>query len=148
MPTRRQLLAATGGIVGLAGAHGLTDSDPTTTITVAGETIPAAYAISQLQKRRGHMFRPVKPDYALVFPWDSSKLRGFHMKFVPFPLEVIWVVDNTVEHTETLDAWSGTATASADTVIELPVGLVDVEEEDTIVESSKRQLKSENRESA
>lgn len=75
------------------------------------------------KKVRGLMFRRSIPaDYALVFPFNSMGRRSVHMLFVRFPLEVIWLRDNTVEQIKTLQPWIGFGIAKADTLIELPAG--------------------------
>ncbi len=72
---------------------------------------------------RGLMFRRSIPeDYALVFRFSGVGSRDVHMLFVPFDLDVLWLVDGTVEQTARLDSWTGMAKADADTLIELPAG--------------------------
>lgn len=71
----------------------------------------------------GLMFRRSVPDdYALVFPFSDVSKRGLHMVFVPFDIDAIWLVDDTVKATKRLDAWTGYGRAAADTVIEMPAG--------------------------
>lgn len=104
-------------------------------IHLSDSTIPAEIATSTLAKMRGHMFRTNPPEEPLVFKFESPKRRGIHMLFVPFPLDVIWVVDGTVIRSETLSAWTGIGMARADTIVELPAGTVDVEVGDSITVS-------------
>jgi len=52
---------------------------------------------------------------------------SLHMIGVPFELEALFVVDDTIDRVADLAPWTGTAVAKADTVIEVPPGLVDVE---------------------
>ena len=82
----------------------------------------------------GLMFRRSVPDdYALVFPFSGVSKRGLHMVFVPFDIDVIGLVDGTVEATKRLRAWRGYGRETADTVIELPAGAaVDVSPGDTV----------------
>lgn len=69
------------------------------------------------------MFRRSIPnDFALLFRFSAIKTRSIHMLFVPFPLDVIWLVDREVVRTTTLRPWIGIAWEEADTVIELPSG--------------------------
>ncbi len=78
-------------------------------------------ADSLIAKARGLMFRRSIPeDYALVFPFDTPERRSVHMVFVPFPITVVWLVDERVERVERLPAWTGLAWGRADTLIELP----------------------------
>lgn len=80
-------------------------------------------ADSTLSRARGLMFRRSVPDdYALVFTFDGVARRDVHMLFVPFPLDVLWLIDGTVERVERLRPWIGLASARADTLIELPAG--------------------------
>ncbi|NHN57700.1 DUF192 domain-containing protein [Halorussus rarus] len=83
-------------------------------------------ADSFLSRARGLMFRRSIPDdYALVFRFDGAAVRDVHMVFVPFPLDVLWIVDDEVVRTEQLSAWTGLAEAEADRLIELPAGSAD-----------------------
>lgn len=83
-------------------------------------------ADSTLAQMRGLMFRRSIPDdYALVFRFDATEPRDVHMLFVPFPLDVLWLVDDEVQRTERLSAWTGIAKADADTLVELPAGAAD-----------------------
>ena len=76
-----------------------------------------------LSRARGLMFRRSIPsDYGLVFEFDAPARRDVHMVFVPFPIDVLWLVDDAVEHVETLSAWTGLAAADADRLVELPAG--------------------------
>ncbi|MEZ3116395.1 DUF192 domain-containing protein [Halobaculum sp. MBLA0147] len=79
-----------------------------------------------LQQALGLMFRRSIPDdYALVFPFDGVGRRDTHMVFVPFPIDVVWLVDGEVEAVRELRPWRGLAAAEADTLIELPAGTAD-----------------------
>jgi len=73
-------------------------------------------------------------EYALVFRfeeppgWLPSALthwRSIHMLFVTVPLDVVWVLDGTVEKTKTASPWTGVGFGRADLVIELPAGAAD-----------------------
>ncbi len=80
-------------------------------------------ADSLLAQTRGLMFRTGVPDdYAMVFRFHRAKPRTFHMVFVPFPLDVVWLFDGKVTAVERLRPWIGFGRATADTVIELPAG--------------------------
>jgi uncharacterized membrane protein (UPF0127 family) len=69
------------------------------------------------------MFRASIPDdYAMVFRFDRAKPRTFHMVFVPFPIDVVWLVDEEVTAVKKLRPWIGVGRATADTTIELPAG--------------------------
>lgn len=69
------------------------------------------------------MFRRSIPDgYALVFPFGRVGTRRLHMAFVPFDIDAVWLVDGDVRRVARLSAWTGLASARADTVIELPAG--------------------------
>jgi hypothetical protein len=83
---------------------------------------------------RGLMFRSSVPDdYALVFDFSKAQTRSVHMVFVRFPIDVVWVVDDTVERVSTLSPWTGLGYARADTILELPAGAADgVESGDTV----------------
>lgn len=80
-------------------------------------------ADSWLAKGIGLMFRRSIPsEYALVFPFDRTAIRGVHMLCVPFPIDVVWLSEERVEQVRTLAAWTGRGAARADTVLELPAG--------------------------
>lgn len=80
-------------------------------------------ADSRLSQMRGLMFRRSIPDeYALVFRFDGAASRDVHMLFVPFPIDVLWVVDGEVTETAQLSAWTGLGKATADMLVELPAG--------------------------
>jgi len=83
-------------------------------------------ADSFLAKARGLMFRRSFPDgAALVFPFDGAGPRTLHMVGVPFDIDALWLRDGRVERVARLSAWTGLGRATADTVIELPVGAAD-----------------------
>ncbi|WP_276300213.1 DUF192 domain-containing protein [Halorussus lipolyticus] len=83
-------------------------------------------AESFLSKARGLMFRRSIPDdYALVFEFDDVGMQDVHMVFVPFPLDVLWLRDDEVQHKERLSPWTGMAKAKADRLVELPAGSAD-----------------------
>ncbi|WP_188882106.1 DUF192 domain-containing protein [Halarchaeum grantii] len=94
-----------------------------------GESVLASdvdVADSVLSRARGLMFRRSIPHgYALVFEFGGRKRRGVHMVFVPFAIDVLWLVDEEVQRVETLAAWTGLASAEADRLIELPAGRAD-----------------------
>jgi uncharacterized membrane protein (UPF0127 family) len=80
-------------------------------------------AESLLATLRGLRFRRSFPaDHALVFDFDAAARRDVDMLFVPFPIDVLWLVEGRVERVGTLRAWLDLAVARADTVIELPDG--------------------------
>lgn len=80
-------------------------------------------ADSVWRKGLGLMFRRSVPDdYALVFRSSSVRSRGLHMAFVPFDIDAVWLVDGEVQRVARLSAWTGRASARADTVVELPAG--------------------------
>ena len=80
-------------------------------------------ADSVLARALGFMFnRSIGDAEALVFPFDRAAPRNVHMMFVPFGIDVLFIVDGEVVRVETLPAWLGIARAKADTVIELPAG--------------------------
>jgi uncharacterized membrane protein (UPF0127 family) len=73
-----------------------------------------------LAKMRGLRFRRSLPEgFALVFPFDRAGRRDVDMLFVPFAIDVLWLVDGRVERTERLRPWVGFAIARADTLVEL-----------------------------
>jgi len=95
-------------------------------LAIAGDRIPARIADSWLEQARGHMFRRSGPDYALVFPSDEVHRHLFHMLFVPFALDAIYVADGEVQSISQMQPWTGWSTGRADTVIEVAAGEVDV----------------------
>ena len=83
-------------------------------------------ADSLLSQTRGLMFRRSIPDdYALVFRFETAKTRDVHMLFVPFPIDVLWIVDDVVRRIERLKPWRGYEREKADTIVELPAGTSD-----------------------
>ena len=83
-------------------------------------------ADSLLSQTRGLMFRRSIPDdYALVFRFETAKTRDVHMLFVPFPIDVLWIVDDVVRRIERLKPWRGYEREKADTIVELPAGTAD-----------------------
>jgi uncharacterized membrane protein (UPF0127 family) len=91
-------------------------------------------AASTLAQARGLMFRRSIPaDYALAFEFDDAATRNVHMLFVPFPIDAIWVTDDTVTAAKRLRPWLGLGRARADTLLELPAGAAtDVTPGDTV----------------
>lgn len=80
-------------------------------------------ATSWLTQARGRMFtRQFPSGSALVFPFDGVERRSIHMVAVPYPLDVIWLVDDEVTAVKRLRPMIGMGWAPADTVIELPAG--------------------------
>jgi hypothetical protein len=80
-------------------------------------------ATGPLARARGLMFRRSFPEgHALVFRFDRPDRRALHMLFVPFDIDVVWLVENEVVRVERLPAWRGLRWATADTVLELPAG--------------------------
>lgn len=80
-------------------------------------------ADSLFAQMRGLMFRRSVPeDYALVFRFDEAGARDVHMLFVPFPLDVLWLVDEEVVAKKELSPWTGLGKATADMLVELPGG--------------------------
>jgi uncharacterized membrane protein (UPF0127 family) len=106
--------------------------------TPAGERATLARTVetaeTTLQQARGLTFRRSIPDdYALIFPFDRAARRSVHTVFVPFDIDVCWLVEETVERVCTMPAWRGFAVAIADTIVELPAGTAeDVTVGDTI----------------
>lgn len=95
--------------------------------TVGGERTTLASTVdaaeTTVEQVRGLTFRRSIPeDYAMVFPFDRSGRRSIHTVFVPFDIDVCWIVDNTVERVATLPAWRGFGVAMADTIVEFPAG--------------------------
>ena len=93
------------------------------------------FADGILSQGIGLMFRrEIEDDYALVFPFGSTRKRGLHMVFVPFDIDAVWLVDEEVQGVERLRAWWGRGSYRADTVLELPAGAADgVEPGDRVV---------------
>lgn len=77
-------------------------------------------------KLRGLTFRTSIPEeYALVFEFDRVARRSVHMLFVPFPIDVVWTIEDEVTHTKTLPAWYGLGWAQGDRFLELAAGAAD-----------------------
>ncbi|MEY7848649.1 DUF192 domain-containing protein [Natrarchaeobius sp. A-rgal3] len=100
--------------------------------TVLASSVDLADSIPA--QMRGLMFRRSIPDdYALAFRFSSAKTRDVHMLFVFFPIDVVWIVDGTVERVERLRPWLGIARERADLIVELPAGAAaDVEPGDRL----------------
>ncbi|MHC3438809.1 DUF192 domain-containing protein [Natrialbaceae archaeon A-gly3] len=100
----------------------LHDSDGTQAVLASDVDV----ADSLLSQTRGLMFRRSIPDdYALVFRFETAKTRDVHMLFVPFPIDVLWLVDDVVRRVERLKPWRGYEREKADTIVELPAGSAD-----------------------
>jgi uncharacterized membrane protein (UPF0127 family) len=86
------------------------------------------------ERALGLMFRRRFPDgSALVFEFGGSARRVVHTVFVPFGIDVLWLVDGRVERIETLPAWRGLASARADRLMEVPAGVAaGVDQGDTV----------------
>ena len=114
-----------------APAHGDGDIDGDGDRVLAAN---ARVADSLIGKARGLMFRRSFPDWGgLVFPFDRTVTRSVHMLFVPFPIDVLFLVDGRAERVDTLSGWTGVARARADTIVELPAGRAgDVEPGDRV----------------
>lgn len=69
--------------------------------------------------------RSIPADYALVFRFRGQRRRSLHMVCVPFDVDAAWLCDGVVRRTATLRAWRGVGSAPADTVVELPAGVLD-----------------------
>ena len=96
-------------------------------------------AESLLAILRGLRFRRSLPtDHALVFAFDAAGRRDVDMLFVPFPIDVVWLVDGRVERVDTLCAWLDLAIARADTLIELPAGVTAGVDSGDVVRIEKR----------
>ena len=118
-------------------AHGRSDvrvvhEDGKGSESVLASTVEVAD--SRLAKARGLRFRREIPeDHALVFPFSRVGRRDIDMLFVPFPIDVLWLVDGRVERTKRLRPWIGFGLSRADTVVELPAGVADgVEDGDRV----------------
>nr|WP_303647820.1 DUF192 domain-containing protein [Haloarchaeobius amylolyticus] len=91
-------------------------------------------ADSTLTRAKGLMFRRAIPeDYALVFRFDEARSRDVHMLFVPFPIDVLWLVGNEVVQKKRLRPWLGLGRGTADTLVELPAGAAEAVSEGDIV---------------
>ena len=88
-------------------------------------------ATSALARARGLMFRRSVPDgYALVMEMGDGLFgrpgrQAVHMLFVPFSLDVVWLVDGEVRRVARLRPFVGLAAARADRIVELPAGGAD-----------------------
>ncbi|WP_440764366.1 DUF192 domain-containing protein [Natronorubrum sp. DTA7] len=114
------------------------DDSETGTDAVSHEDVLATdvdLAQSILSQTRGLMFRRSFPDNsALVFLFDTAKIRDVHMLFVFFPIDAVWVVDDVVQRVERLRPWRSFAREECDLLIELPAGTADdVEAGDRLV---------------
>jgi len=92
----------------------------------AGERVLATdvdVADSAFARARGLMFRSSIPEgYALWFPFGRADSRTLHMLFVPFAIDAVWLVDDTVTAVKRLVPFVGLGRARADSVVELPAG--------------------------
>lgn len=88
-----------------------------------------------IKQALGLMFRRSIPsDYALLFPFDAPDMRSVHMLFVPFAIDVLWLVDDEVAHKKRLRPWIGLGRGTADAIVELPAGVADDVSEGDVVE--------------
>lgn len=105
--------------------------------TVLATTVDLADSL--VSQTRGLMFRRSVPaDYALVFRFDSARVRDLHMLFVFFPIDAVWVVDGVVQRVERLRPWLGFARDRANLIVELPAGAAaDIEPGDRLALEGK-----------
>jgi Uncharacterized conserved protein len=87
----------------------------------------------------GLMFRSSLPEeHALVMEMGSGLFgrpgrQMVHMLFVRFPIDVVWLVESTVQRVARMRPWRSFASARADCILELPAGTAsDVEPGDTV----------------
>lgn len=96
-------------------------------------------AESILIRARGLMFRSSLPEgHALVMEMGSGLFgrpgrQMVHMLFVRFPIDVVWLVESTVQQVARMRPWRSVASARADRILELPAGTASgVEPGDTV----------------
>ncbi len=89
-------------------------------------------ADSALTRAKGLMFRRSVPEeFALVMDLGGGLLsrgparQAVHMLFVPFPIDVVWLVDDEVQKTARLSPWTGIGVGKADRIVEFPAGVAD-----------------------
>lgn len=83
-------------------------------------------ADSMLARLRGRMFTTRFPQgTALVFPFESADRRSVHMLAVPYPIDVIYLVDEAVTDVARLRPMIGLDWGRADTIVEVPAGVAD-----------------------
>lgn len=81
-------------------------------------------ADSFVTRLRGRMFTRRFPEgAALLFPFEDADRRSVHMLAVPYALDVLWLVDETVTKTARLRPMVGLAWGRADTIVEVPAGV-------------------------
>jgi Uncharacterized ACR, COG1430. len=68
-----------------------------------------------------------------LFDWEAPAWRGVHSVAVRFPIDVIFLEDDSVQQIATLPSWRGWCSGRADRIIEMSAGQAeDVEIGDTI----------------
>lgn len=88
-----------------------------------------------LDQAVGLMGRRALPEgHALALRFDRPADRTVHMVFVPFALDVLWLVGDEVARKRRLRPWLGLGRGTADTVVELPAGAADEVAEGDVVE--------------
>jgi uncharacterized membrane protein (UPF0127 family) len=96
-----------------------------------------------LAHAKGLRFRSSVPeDYAFVMEVGGKRLLPFgdgatrnivDMFFMRFPIDVVWLRDETVVGVETMHPWRSVGLEKTDTIIELPAGAAEgVREDDTV----------------
>ena len=76
-----------------------------------------------LARARGRMFTRSFPEgSALVFPFDGVGRRSLHMVGVPYAIDALFIVDETVTEAVRLRPMVGLAWGRADRIVELPSG--------------------------
>ena len=69
----------------------------TTTVTINGTRFTAEVAATAKEKELGLGQRAsLKPLHGMLFPFDHVEQFTFWMKGMQFPIDVIWIRDNTV----------------------------------------------------
>ena len=66
-------------------------------VIIDGHTINVEVSVTEAEKERGLGYRKsLAPDAGMLFVYETHDRYGYWMKGMEFPLDYIWILDNTV----------------------------------------------------
>jgi len=105
--------------------------ESTVRVSIGGTELLAEVAVSDAKKGQGLSGRDgLRPGWGMIFVFDQNGIYSFWNKDMRFPLDIIWMSDNTVKDiSENLPVFSGTPetftpAAPVNVVLEVDAGFV------------------------